>query len=319
MARPTKVGLQKGTVVSISINQLLARQHVGQRLQAMREAAGFSHDTAARHLHLPADMLHQMESGQFAIPPPLAQAMTQMYGHPDPDVLLMARLARHRGQVADLAAWHLNQLAWECSTTRICEVAVTHIPELLHTSDYARAVWTSHARSVFAWQIKCTRTRALLEQSIPPGLTALASRQARLAGPPLLPVHIVITETALRAPLAPPEVMAQQWAHLMKVTAQCAVTVRVLPKAHSRLLGSVQHGWRVLDFSNTPEPRWLYRSSGSVNAPTEVEQTVAAAYRKYLRLRAATLSAHESQTFVQQLINNAATVSVDSQRMAHRP
>ncbi|HEX5401872.1 MAG TPA: helix-turn-helix transcriptional regulator [Pseudonocardiaceae bacterium] len=301
-------------MVSISINHLLARQHVGQRLKAMRESAGFSHNTAARHLHLPADMLDQIESGQFAVPPPLAQSMTQMYGHPDPDVLLMARLARHRGQVADFAAWHLDQLAWECSATRVCEVAVTHVPELLHTNDYARAAWTSHARTVFAWQIKCTRNRELLEQSIQPGLMALASRQARLAGPPLWPVHIVITEAALRAPLAPPEVMAQQWAHLLDLCAQCAVTVRVLPKSRSGLLGSVQHGWRVLDFSNTPEPRWLFRSSGSVNAPTEVEEAVAAAYRKYLRVRAVALSADESHTFVQQLIDNARNAIARSSR-----
>src|ERR1700749_2021906 len=80
---------QKGTV-PISTNDLHARQHVGQRLKAMRETAGFALDGTARHLHLPADVLDQMEGGQYAVPPPLAQAMTQMYGHPDPDVLLMA-------------------------------------------------------------------------------------------------------------------------------------------------------------------------------------------------------------------------------------
>jgi hypothetical protein len=273
----------------------------------MRETARFTLDIAARHLHLPAHMLDQIESGQYAVPPPLAQAMTQMYGHPDSDVLLMARLARHRGQVADFADWHLDQLSWECSATRICEVAVTHIPELLQTGAYARAACTSHAHTVFASQIKCTPTGEVAEHSIRTGLDALALRQGRLTGPPWLPMHVVITERALRAQLTAPQVMATQWTHLTTLITRCAVTVRVLPNARSGLIGA-QHGWRVLEFSNTPEPRWLFRRYGSVNAPTEAEKEVATAYRKYLQLRAVTLSADDSQTFIQQLINDAGTI-----------
>jgi hypothetical protein len=274
----------------------------------MRETAGFTIDIAARHLHLPADMLDQMESGQYAVPPPLAQSMTRMYGQSDVDVILMARLARHRGQVTDFAAWHLDQLAWECCATRACEVAVTHIPELLHTSAYARAVCTSHARTVFASQIRCTPTGKVAEHSICTGLAALELRQGRLAGPPWLPMHVVITEKALRAQLAEPQVMAKQWAHLTTVTARCPVTVRVLPDAHSGLIGA-QHGWRVLEFSNTPEPRWLFRRYGNVNAPTEGQDEVATAYRKFLRLRAASLSADDTQTFIQQLIHDTMETS----------
>jgi hypothetical protein len=284
----------------------------------MRETMGFTLDIAAQHLHLPAEMLDGMESGQYAVPPPLAQAMTQMYGHPDSDVLLMARLARHRGQVTDFADWHLDQLAWECSATRVCEVAVTHIPELLHTNAYARAVCTSHAQTVFASQVRCTPTGEVAEHSIRTGLAALALRQGRLAAPPWLPMHVVITERALRAQLAAPQVMATQWAHLTTLITRCAVTVRVLPNAHSGLI-SAQHGWRVLEFSNTPEPRWLFRRYGRVNAPTEAEEEVATAYRKFLQLRAATLSADDSQTFVHQLIKDASKVSGSSRAATTYP
>jgi hypothetical protein len=277
-------------------DELRARQLVGLRLRAMREKAGFTLDVAAGHLHLPVGMLERMECGQQAVPPPLAQAMTQMYGQPDPDVLIMARLARHRGEAVDLAAWHLDQLAWESCATRICEVAVTHIPELLHTSGYARAV--------FVPPIRWRQSGGAAEQSMRTGLEALALRQGRLAGPPLLPTHVVITERALRAQVAEPSVMAGQWAHLEAVIAQCAVTVQVLPRTRSGLIGS-QHGWRVLEFSNTPEPRWLFRRFSRVTAPTEGEEDVATAYRKFLRLRAASLSADDSQTLIQQLIHDA--------------
>jgi hypothetical protein len=316
-SRHPNAATQKGTVVAISTNDLHARQHVGRRLRAMRETAGFTLDVAARHVHLPAHMLEQMESGQHAVPPPLAQAMTRMYGHPDPDVLLMTRLTRHRGRVDDFADWHLDQLAWECCATRVCEVAVTHIPELLHTSAYARAVWTSHAHTVFGWQIMPALCGDVAEHSIQTGLAALALRQGRLAGRPWLPMHVVITEEALRAALAAPQVMAEQWAHLITLITRCAVTVRVLPRAHSGLI-SAQHGWRVLEFSNTPEPRWLFRRYGGVTAASEDEQQVATAYRKYLQLRAATLSADDSQIFIQQLINDAQTVSKGSTRPVSR-
>lgn len=288
---------KKGPVISIPpATDLHARQHVGLRLRAMRETAGFTLDLAARHLNLPAEMLVQMESGQHAVPPPLAQSMTQMYGQPDSDVVIMARLARHRGKAADLAAWNLDQLAWESCATRICEVAVTHIPELFQTSAYTRAVFTPQT----GWPVRGEAA----EQSIRTGLAALTLRQDHLASPPLLPIHVVITESALRADVVAPTVMAEQLAHLKVVTAHCAVTMRILPRANSRLIGS-QHGWRILEFSNTPEPRWLFRRYGHVTAPTEGHDEVGTAYRKFLRLRAAALSADDSQTFIQQLIHDA--------------
>lgn len=270
----------------------------------MRETAGFTLDVAARHLYLPAQILDQMEYGQRTVPPPLAQSMTRMYGDPDSDVLLMARLARHRGLAADFAAWHLDQLAWECSATRLCEVAVTHVPELLHTSAYARATYTSHDPNVFAPQIEYASAGRVHEHSIQTALAALALRQSRLIGPPRLPMHVVITESALRTPLTEPQKMAEQWAHLLKLMNRYAVTVRVLPQARSGLI-SGQHGWRVLEFANTPEPRWLIRRYGRVNAPTDIEEEVTTAYRKYAQLRAATLSADDSQTFIQRLIDSA--------------
>jgi hypothetical protein len=241
-------------------------------------------------------MLDQMERGQHAVPPPLAQSMTQMYGQSDSDVVIMARLARHRGRSADSAAWHQDQMAWESCATRVCEVAVTDIPELLQTSGYARAA--------FATQIGWTCRGDVAEDSIRAGLTALALRQGRLADPSLLPMHVVITERALRAEVADPTALAGQWAHLAMVTERCAVTVRVLPDARCGLVGS-RHGWRVLEFSNLPEPRWLFRRYGYVTAPTEGEEEVATAYRKFLRLRAASLSIHDSQTFIRQLIQDA--------------
>jgi hypothetical protein len=259
----------------------------------MRETTGFTLDIAAQHLHLPAEMLDGMESGQYAVPPPLAQSMTQMYGQPDSDVLIMVRLARHRGRATDFAAWNLDQLAWESCATRLCEVAVTHIPELLQTSAYAQAV----LRPQMCW----TSRGEVAEQSIRAGLAALALRQGRLAGPSLLPMHVVITESALRTQVVALKAMVRQWAHLETVTAQHAVTVRVLPRAHSRLIGT-QHGWRVLEFANTPEPRWLFRRYGSVTAPTDGAE-VPTAYRKFLRLRAASLSPADSTTFINDLIN----------------
>lgn len=264
----------------------------------MREAAGFTLDVAAGHLHLPVEMLDRMEGGQQAVPPPLAQSMMRMYGQSDPGVVIMARLARPRGQAADLAAQNLDQLAWESCATRICEAAVTHIPELFQTSAYARAAFVPH----IGWTSRDAGTK----QSIDAGLAALALRQGRLTGPPLLPMHVVITENALRAPVTGPTAMARQWAHLKTVIARCAVTVRVLPAARSGLIGA-RHGWRVVEFAN-PEPRWLFRSYSRVTATTEGEEEVGAAYRKYVRLRAASLSADDSQAFIQQLIDDATRV-----------
>lgn len=50
-------------------DDLRTREYVGGRLRAMRKSTGLTLDIAARYLHLPTDMLDQMESGQFAVPP----------------------------------------------------------------------------------------------------------------------------------------------------------------------------------------------------------------------------------------------------------
>jgi hypothetical protein len=232
-----------------------------------------------------------MEHGQYGVPPPLARAMALLYDNPESDLLALALLVRNRGAAADFAAWHHEQLAWEAVATRVCEVATTHIPELLQTPAYTRATLTARLNPY---------RHSLTD--VENGVAALAVRQRRLTARPLLPVHVVIAEQALQSTVADPIVMAAQWAHLLAVAEHCPVTIRVLPRSRSRLVGS-QHGWRTLDFAGTPEPRWLFRRFGRVTAPTNGAE-VSTAYRKFLRLQTASLAADATRTFTQQLINS---------------
>ncbi|HEX5404206.1 MAG TPA: Scr1 family TA system antitoxin-like transcriptional regulator [Pseudonocardiaceae bacterium] len=276
----------------VSTDDLRARQHLGRRLRTMREKKGLALRVAARQLIVPIDMLKEMENGQFGVPPPLVRAMTLLYDDPGSDVLPLAQLVRNRGEAADFAAWHHEQLAWEAAATRVCEVATTHIPELLQTSAYTHAVLTARLN-----------TYRQNQTDVDNGVAALAERQHRLTGPPLLPNHVVIAEQALRSPVAGPAVMAAQWAHLLAMMEHSPVTIRVLPRSRSRLVGS-QHGWRMLDFAGTPEPRWMFRRYGRVTAPTNGEE-VGTAYRKFLRLKTDSLSTEATRAYIQQLLTES--------------
>lgn len=101
------------------------------------------------------------------------------------------------------------------------------VPGLLQTESYTRAVFAGHCPP-------------LSEEIVDQHTEARLSRQKLLTRVPLAELSFIISEEALRNPVAGTDVMRGQWEHLLKVGALRNVEVQIMPTApgfHSGLNG----------------------------------------------------------------------------------
>jgi hypothetical protein len=127
----------------------------------------------------------------------------------------------------------------------------------------------------------------------------------RFVDHPVLRLHVVLTEDAVRHAVGGNQVMLGQWLHLVWATSWEAVTLRILPAA---VTPARLRGFRLLGFADSNEPARLYRDhAGHQAGVTAAVPVVEQAALRFDQLVVASLSQTESTAFVQRLIREAGT------------
>jgi hypothetical protein len=124
------------------------------------------------------------------------------------------------------------------------DFAVSLIPGLLQTGDYARAVITGTLPMATQTEVD-QRVQARLE------------RQDRLHGDPPLELWAIVDEAAIRRMVGGPEVMHDQLAHLAQAADLPNVTLQVIEfsvGAHPGMPGSFAY----MEFSEPTDPELVY-------------------------------------------------------------
>jgi hypothetical protein len=263
----------------------------------MRESAQLSLADAAQKLSVSRTVLDRMERGETGVTMPLTTSIMQLYDQFEPNLIELAKRAMEPGWWSDYHVSNLRYLAWETSASSLHEVATTRIPELLRTAPYEQAVLVAATNHL--------RDQDMVRQRIQDGLSAQSVRNYRFVNQPLLRMHAVITEAALRGVVGNQQVMLTQWLHLAWATSWAAVTFHVLPAA---VTPSRLRGFRLLGFTDPDEPAQVYRDrSGSEPRATTDVPVVERTCLQFDQLVAASLSVKDSAAFVQQLIREAGT------------
>lgn len=211
----------------------VARRRVARRLRVMRvmrEQTRLTLDEAAARLDLTRSALHRVETGVTRVSVHLVRSMMDVYDQYSPDLLDTVRAARRRGWWHGFRVADLDYVAWEAGAARLYEFAVTRVPDLLQTEDYARALLAG-------------------AEDLGAELAARRIRQSRLAGDgDPLAISVVLDEAALRNQVGGPAVMRAQLDHLVARSAWAGVTLRVLPAvAGARMRAG---GFRLLGFDH---------------------------------------------------------------------
>ncbi|AQA13436.1 helix-turn-helix domain-containing protein [Streptomyces malaysiensis] len=200
-----------------------ARQvRLGTELRRMREGAGLSIQEAADRLGINRTHITNLELARFGVSEERVRALASIYACPDSAyveaLVAMTRERKggwweeYRGHIAT-GGLDLAELEYYASSLRVLEIM--HMPGLLQTEEYARAVlgytvpqWSdTDLRRRLSHRMK---RRDILDRDDPPQCT------------------FVIHEAALRMRFGPARVLRAQLDNLLESAERKSVTVRVL-------------------------------------------------------------------------------------------
>jgi len=260
------------------------RRRLARRLRQMREQAGMTLEAAAPRLDKTRSSLGRVETGQSRADVHLVRSMMDLYDHYDPDLLDLAREARRPGWWTKYNIDDRGFIGMETEAATEFEASIVHVPGLLQTEDYMRAVFASGLTTARGDRV-----------------AARVHRQARLADAEFpLELVAIVDEAALRKQIGGVEVMRDQLQHLVEKAQLPSVTLQVLRNrdgAHAGMDGS----FILLSFPDEEELDLLYVSHIVGSLHIEKPEEVAAARLAFDRLRSEALSPANSVAFVERM------------------
>ncbi len=197
------------------------RRRLALELRRLREAARLTCEEVADRMECSASKISRVETGRVSVSPRDVRDMLEIYGVPEDQrdsLVQLARESRQKGwwhaYVDSVQPHYATYLGLESAASEIRVFRVNHIPGLLQTGDYARAL------------IGQTKGRSFSEDDRRFAILNERQRQSRTNAPR---VWIVLDEAALRRHVGGPEVMRAQIEHLRDLRAAPNFFLQVVP------------------------------------------------------------------------------------------
>ncbi|EXU70081.1 DNA-binding protein [Streptomyces sp. PRh5] len=201
-----------------------ARQRrLGAELRKMREHAGMNVAQAAQHLGVDRTRISNTEAGRFGVSEERVRTLAAIYSCGDRayvDALVDMAVERVQGwwdeYQGKLSAGALDLAELEHHAVSMRLVTTMHVPGLLQTEDYAKAVFATAVPEPTAVLLRRRlshrlRRRDVLDRDDPP------------------PCTFIIHEAALRVAFGGSKVARGQLEHILEASERDNVTVRVIP------------------------------------------------------------------------------------------
>jgi transcriptional regulator with XRE-family HTH domain len=224
------VSVEDVLVSGVGVASFRARL-LGRLMRGLREESGLTLKYVAAYLGADVGLVRRMEHGQSATTREQMIGLLDVYREHDPSrrerLLRVAEAAwRARsevdfdGAVPDEA---FADLLWlEAEATRIQYYAVTSIPELLHTAEFAE-----HLASA-------TLGAGTVRQQVDARVQLTVRRQQVLRRSEQVLLEVVLDECALHHPPGDRQVWAGQLDHLIKLAGSPTIRLQILPAAAVR-------------------------------------------------------------------------------------
>jgi transcriptional regulator with XRE-family HTH domain len=212
------------------VRQTLERRQLGLRLRRLRESRGHTQQEAADAIRKVRSRIVDLEDGRSTVRPEDLAKLLDLYNATPTERSELSALAaqaakrRRRQSTSDVLPDAFDRFAeLEATAVEICAYELGIIPGLLQSPAYIRALL---AESDGVWWDSSAEQRS--ERAI-----FREERQQRVlesGGPSLL--RFVIGEDALRAVVGGPDVMSEQFTHVLRLTAERpGLTIQVLPSS----------------------------------------------------------------------------------------
>ncbi|MGR8008793.1 helix-turn-helix domain-containing protein [Streptomyces hypolithicus] len=196
---------------------------LGAELRKLREAAGMSSSEAAGLLGSSPAQMSQIEAGNAGVSEERVRRLAAHYACADTvliDALVAMAIDRTRGWWDEyrgvLPPSFLDLAELEHHATFLQVIGTAHVPGLLQTEDYARAVFAY-------WRPE------LPESELEPRVEHRRLRKAALAREGAAPYGAVLHESVLRTRVADRQVARAQLQEILSQSERPNITVRVIP------------------------------------------------------------------------------------------
>ncbi|OMI33143.1 helix-turn-helix domain-containing protein [Streptomyces sparsogenes] len=277
-------------------NLTIKSRRLGAELRKLRERAGLSSTAAAALLGVQQARVSMIEAGRYSVSGDRVRAMARSYGcvdHKLVDALADMTGGRTRGWWDEyrehLPASFADMAELEHRARALRVALVIHIPGLLQTVDYARAVIGEVAPPLRAYEVEHRLSHRM-------------KRQAILYGDSPVPYTAIIHEAALRMEFGGLATVRAQLEHLIAMSEMDSITVRVIPFAGGTFPGTGQSFDYVLGPVSQLDTVQLDSAQGTQFMDAEAEL---AKYRAVLeRMETTALDAAESRDFIHRIVRS---------------
>ena len=274
----------------MNVDQLPVRRRLlGSALRAYRESAGYELSHAARILDCDRSKVSRIETGQRGISVGQLRELLTEYGVPGPEQAALAVVAHYghddgwwQGYRDVLSDAGRDLAIMEAAATEILAFQPQHVPDLLQTEEYARAL----AGSDPACSGDAQRDRVV---------EAKIARQAVVLGERSVRLEVVLAEGAVRQMVGGAAVMRRQLRRLANLGAGGErntvgdVTVQVLPFGAGASAVAGMGSATILRFASVPGLGVVHLDGLAGGASLEGRDALARYSRAFTLLRAAAL------------------------------
>ncbi len=276
--------MRSGTVVR--------RRQLARTLRELRVHAGLTIEAAAPKLDISASKLSRIENAHQGVDVHIVRSMLDLFdigGERWDEIVELTREASAKGWWRAYGLDDRCYVPFESDASTVREYAISTIPGLLQTADYARALFRTSLRS---------RSEAILERDV----TIRMIRQERLTSAER-PVELltVIDEGAFHRMPGGPAVMRAQLAHLIEASELDTVSLQVLPTSVTEHPG-YDGAFTILSFEGFGEPDMGYTENPMGSMHAENVEHVRRARLVFDRLRSVALSPTESVALIRRVV-----------------
>jgi len=274
---------------------LIRRRQLARRLQALRQSAGYSLETAAATLEWSPSKLSRIENALQGVDIHSVRGVLDVYdlgGDEAAYIQDLTRAARGKGGWREYGLSDDSYVAVETEASAVRSFEPAYVPGLLQTPEYTRTLFVGSPRR---------RTEAHLDDVV----AARMVRQRRLTSAEApLELMAIVDEAVLRRPIGGPAVWRPQLEHLLITAELDTVTLRVLPFRVGMHL-SMDGAFSILSFGELEEPDVVAVQHAMGTTQHDKEEDVARAELMFDKLRLLALSPTDTMALVSETLDRA--------------
>lgn len=269
------------------------RVRLGSELRKLRESMGMKSREAAALLGADSVQMSQIESGVAGVSAKRVRRLAVHYACTDEgliEALVAMATDRTRGWWEEyrgvLPPVFLDTAEVEHHATALREIVITHVPGLLQTTDYARAVYTY-------------MMPGLPDSELSPRIEHRMRRRCVIEGAEPTPYETIIHEFALRVRVADRAVAQAQLRQILTQIEDGHATVRIIPADQDGFAGAEASMMQAC--GPVPQLDTVLRDSPTGTAFIDAEPQLNQLRTLFRKVEKASLSPAASRDFIHRL------------------